>query len=33
MSATVREPLGVVGLITPWSFPALMVVCKPGRRW
>ena len=30
MSATVREPLGVVGLITPWNFPALMVVWKLG---
>lgn len=29
-SATVREPLGVVGLITPWNFPALMVVWKLG---
>ena len=26
----VREPLGVVGLITPWNFPALMVVWKLG---
>lgn len=30
MSATVREPLGVIGLITPWNFPALMVVWKLG---
>jgi acyl-CoA reductase-like NAD-dependent aldehyde dehydrogenase len=30
MSLTVREPLGVVGLITPWNFPALMVVWKLG---
>ena len=29
-SLTVREPLGVVGLITPWNFPALMVVWKLG---
>jgi acyl-CoA reductase-like NAD-dependent aldehyde dehydrogenase len=29
-SYTVREPLGVVGLITPWNFPALMVVWKLG---
>jgi acyl-CoA reductase-like NAD-dependent aldehyde dehydrogenase len=30
LSLTVREPLGVVGLITPWNFPALMVVWKLG---
>ena len=30
MSATVREPLGAVGLITPWNFPALMVVWTLG---
>ena len=30
MSMTVHEPLGVVGLITPWNFPALMVVWKLG---
>ena len=30
MSMTVRQPLGVVGLITPWNFPALMVVWKLG---
>lgn len=29
-SMTVREPLGVIGLITPWNFPALMVVWKMG---
>lgn len=29
-SYTVRQPLGVVGLITPWNFPALMVVWKLG---
>lgn len=29
-SATVREPLGIVGLITPWNFPALMVAWKLG---
>ncbi|MDR3570413.1 MAG: aldehyde dehydrogenase family protein [Syntrophobacteraceae bacterium] len=30
LSMTVRQPLGVVGLITPWNFPALMVVWKLG---
>ena len=30
LSAAVREPLGVVGLITPWNFPALMVIWKLG---
>jgi acyl-CoA reductase-like NAD-dependent aldehyde dehydrogenase len=30
LSFTTREPLGVVGLITPWNFPALMVVWKLG---
>jgi acyl-CoA reductase-like NAD-dependent aldehyde dehydrogenase len=30
MSMTVHEPLGVVGLITPWNFPALMVIWKLG---
>jgi acyl-CoA reductase-like NAD-dependent aldehyde dehydrogenase len=29
-SMTIREPLGVIGLITPWNFPALMVVWKLG---
>jgi acyl-CoA reductase-like NAD-dependent aldehyde dehydrogenase len=29
-SMTVHEPLGVIGLITPWNFPALMVVWKLG---
>ena len=27
-SITVKEPLGVIGLITPWNFPTLMVVWK-----
>lgn len=30
LSATVHEPLGIVGLITPWNFPALMVAWKLG---
>jgi acyl-CoA reductase-like NAD-dependent aldehyde dehydrogenase len=30
LSATVKEPMGVVALITPWNFPALMVVWKLG---
>jgi acyl-CoA reductase-like NAD-dependent aldehyde dehydrogenase len=30
MTLTVNEPLGVVGLITPWNFPALMVIWKLG---
>lgn len=30
LSATIHEPLGVVGLITPWNFPALMVIWKLG---
>jgi len=25
-----REPVGVVGAITPWNFPAFMVACKVG---
>lgn len=29
-SMTVHEPLGVIGLITPWNFPALMVIWKLG---
>jgi acyl-CoA reductase-like NAD-dependent aldehyde dehydrogenase len=27
-SITIKEPLGVIGLITPWNFPALMVAWK-----
>ncbi len=27
-SFTVKEPLGVIGVITPWNFPTLMVVWK-----
>ncbi|MFA5308673.1 MAG: aldehyde dehydrogenase family protein [Dehalococcoidales bacterium] len=27
-SMTVREPLGVVGLITPWNFPLITVIAK-----
>jgi len=30
LSSTHHEPLGVIGLITPWNFPALMVVWKLG---
>ncbi|MDR3556518.1 MAG: aldehyde dehydrogenase family protein [Syntrophobacteraceae bacterium] len=30
MSMTVRQPLGVIGLITPWNFPALMLIWKLG---
>lgn len=30
VSVTVKEPLGVVGLITPWNFPAMMVTWKLG---
>lgn len=30
ISTTHHEPLGVIGLITPWNFPALMVVWKLG---
>ncbi len=30
LSTTVHEPLGVVGLITPWNFPAMMVIWKLG---
>ncbi len=30
LSTTVKEPMGVIGLITPWNFPALMVVWKLG---
>ncbi len=28
MSMTVREPMGVVGLITPWNFPLVTVLAK-----
>lgn len=27
-----REPLGVVGLVTPWNYPLLMVTWKASRR-
>jgi aldehyde dehydrogenase (NAD+) len=27
-SALVREPIGVIGIITPWNWPINMVVCK-----
>jgi acyl-CoA reductase-like NAD-dependent aldehyde dehydrogenase len=27
-SMTVREPLGVVGLITPWNFPLIVIMAK-----
>jgi aldehyde dehydrogenase (NAD+) len=27
-SLLVREPIGVIGLITPWNWPIAMVVCK-----
>jgi len=29
---TVREPLGVVGLITPWNFPLVIASWKPSSR-
>ena len=28
MSMTIRQPLGVVGLITPWNFPLVTAVSK-----
>lgn len=31
---TVKQPVGVCGLITPWNFPAAMITRKVGeRRW
>ncbi len=27
-SAVVREPIGVVGCITPWNYPLYLIVCK-----
>jgi aldehyde dehydrogenase (NAD+) len=32
-SAITREPIGVVGLITPWNWPANMVACKTIPRY
>ena len=30
---TFREPLGVVGLITPWNFPLVIASGRSRRRW
>ena len=30
---TLREPIGVVGLIVPWNFPLLMASWKVAQRW
>ncbi len=30
---TLREPIGVVGAITPWNFPLLLAVWKIAPPW
>ena len=30
---TLREPVGVVGLIVPWNFPLLLASWNSGQRW
>ena len=32
-SYTIRQPLGVVGAITPWNFPVAIPVWKSPRHW
>ena len=32
VSMITREPIGVVGAVLPWNFPALMLAWKIGRR-
>ena len=29
-SLVVREPIGVVGAVTPWNYPLYLIVCKIG---
>lgn len=29
----IRQPVGVVGTITPWNFPAAMITARSPRRW
>ena len=33
-SLVIKEPIGVVGCVTPWNYPLHQVVCKiaPGAR-
>ena len=33
LAVTVKEPIGVVGVITPWNFPLLIVSQKLHSRW
>ncbi len=29
----IKQPIGVVGAITPWNFPIAMITRKAPRRW
>jgi coniferyl-aldehyde dehydrogenase len=28
-----RQPLGVVGIVSPWNYPGMLAWRRPSRRW